>query len=115
MVEGDVLDLGAGQHFGRDAARNERFQLALVAQAAPVLVDELGKRLAILDLVDTRSRDVAGDRHELRARRFSGTEALVPGRTVGDDAGDVGKRFNVVDHGWSLVETLDGPEWRGGG
>ena len=65
------LDLGGGQHLGRDAAWDDSLQRAPVKDAAAVFVDEFGPRIADLDLVNARPVDVARNRDQARAGLFS--------------------------------------------
>ena len=62
------LDLGGGEHLGRDAAGNDALQPEAAEHAAAILVDELREGIAVFDLVDARPLHVAGDRDQLRAR-----------------------------------------------
>ena len=105
VVVGDRGDVGVGQHLGRDAARNDAFEPAAAEHAAAVLVDELGERIAVLDLVDAGPRDVARDRHQLRARAFRSADlAELLGAHAHDDL-DIRQRLDVVDDGRPLVQA----------
>ena len=108
LVVGHGLALGRRQHLGRDAAGDDALQLLAAGDAAAVLEQELLQRVAVLDLVDAGPLDVAGDRHELRARALRQAELLERVGAVGDDAGDVGQRLDVVDDRRTLEEALDG-------
>src|SRR6185369_13052083 len=64
VVELQRLDLGSGQHLGRDAAGDDALELAAGDDAAAVLVNELRERVAVLDLVDAGLLHMARDRDQ---------------------------------------------------
>jgi hypothetical protein len=105
VVERERLDLGGRQHLGRDAAGNHALELLAAEHAAAVLLEELGERIAVLDLVDAGPLDVPGDRDQLRARTLRRSDLAERLGAVADDAGDVGERLDVVDDGRPLVEA----------
>src|SRR5450432_3443737 len=67
VVEGEWLDLGGGEHLGRDAAGNDALELLPAEHAAAVFAQEFRERVAVLGLVDAGPLHVARDRDQLRA------------------------------------------------
>src|SRR6478735_4978959 len=105
VVERERLDVGGGEHLGRDAAGNDALEAEAAEHAAAVFADELRERIAVFHLVDARTLHVAGDRDQLRARALRRADLAEGRRAVAHDAGDVGEGLDVVDHGRHLVKA----------
>src|SRR5664279_3548990 len=108
VIEREQLDLGGGEHLGRDAAGDDALELLAAEHAAAVLVDELRERVAVFDFVHAGPRHVSRDRDQLRARALRGADLAERLGAVAHDARDVGERLDVVDDGRPLVEAAHG-------
>ena len=105
MVVGDGLDLGGGQHLGRNPAGHDALDGRVVQAAAAVFVDELRQRRAVLDFVHAGPLHVARDRHQLRTRALGRADLAEGLATHGNYCRHVGQSLHVVDDGGALVQA----------
>src|SRR3954463_9744597 len=100
------------QHRGARAAREPELDRAALGRAAREAVDDVARLHPELDLEVARVRDVARDRHELRAGRALDAELGVLLAADLDDGRHGRERLDVVDERRPLVQALVGGERR---
>src|SRR3954469_7142015 len=110
-VVGKVEVVGL-QHRGARAAREPELDLAALGRAAREAVDDVARLHPELDLEVAGVRDVARDRHELRAGRALDAELRVLLAAHLDDGRHRRERLDVVDQRGPLVQALVGGERR---
>ena len=99
------------QRHGRSAG-DDRFQRAIAAHPAGVVVDQLAQRRIHRRFVHARLLHMPADAIELRAAVLLGTKLRKPLRTIQQDERHVAERLDVIDRRRALIKALDGRKRR---
>ena len=99
-------------HRGRNAAGDDRLDLAPGPGAASVVVDQFPERDAHGQLVHPGLLDVAAQAIELGSWALLGSDAAEPLDPPVDDVGQAGQGLDVVDDGRAFIKSRHGRERR---
>ena len=110
-VQADVEMLGS-QHHHRGAPGLKRLELAVLPDAAAVLLDQLTDRRTVLQLVVTRPVDMPAHAPDARSLSCRCPHRTEPVGAVDDDVRQVGHRLDVVYDRRLPVEAFDRREGR---
>ena len=108
-----IEELGWDDAAGRTAGLSS-LELMAATDTATDVEDDLTEGRSHRNFDEAGVVDLARESEHLGALRRLGTDLVEPVGALVDDDGDVGKRFDVVDDGRTIPETLHGRERRTG-